>query len=352
MPAPIKLPPEAVRLVEQRIAAGEPVTSEYLEAYASTTGRPVPPSTMPADPVMPFAAGDSMPAKTARPARRRQPRIGRQMAQGAPGRGFLKLQRGPATENLMQDPTAFMLLLQIAWRAWRSSEPNMAGLTTGQAFVGDHESIGLTRQQYRSARVRLEKWGFASFEPNGAIATLSNSAVFALGDERESPKSSHQPNHQGNHQLSLGDLPSPTSDPAVTSTSAQPPANHQSTTNENGRRERTVEPDSLSAPASPSRARERNPLFDTLAEATGSNPTGLTSSAARACGVALAEIQKASPGVTVAEITQRAENYGTHFGDAALTPNALSRHWALCEKGKPAAGVVHTARDYSKPFSP
>jgi hypothetical protein len=81
-------------------------------------------------------------------------------------------------------------------------------------------------------------------------------------------------------------------------------------------------------------SRRRHPLFDTLAAVNGADPRELTTSAARACGVALAEIRKASPGVTANEIALRAGNYRSHYPDAALTPSALARRWA--ESANPA----------------
>jgi hypothetical protein len=82
------------------------------------------------------------------------------------------------------------------------------------------------------------------------------------------------------------------------------------------------------------RSRPREPIFDTLAAVNGADPRELTTSAARACGVALAEIRKAAPGVTAEEISRRAGNYRTHYPDAALTPSALARRWA--ESANPA----------------
>lgn len=86
---------------------------------------------------------------------------------------------------------------------------------------------------------------------------------------------------------------------------------------------------SAKAPA-PTMEPLRQPLFDALAEACGSKPSGMTDSEARGCAVALGAILKASPGVTPGEIRQRAERYRQHFPDAAITPFAVSRHWSAC----------------------
>jgi hypothetical protein len=79
-------------------------------------------------------------------------------------------------------------------------------------------------------------------------------------------------------------------------------------------------------------ARKRDPLFDALASVDGSDPKELTESAATACGVALAQIRKATPSVTPDEIAARAKNYTAKMPQAALTPSALSRHWAAMAK--------------------
>jgi hypothetical protein len=82
----------------------------------------------------------------------------------------------------------------------------------------------------------------------------------------------------------------------------------------------------------PLQRRERDQLFDALATACGSNPAEMTHAAARACGVALAEIRQVSPDLTPDEIARRADNYRRHFTGAALTPSALAKHWAHCAK--------------------
>ena len=46
---------------------------------------------------------------------------------------------------------------------------------------------------------------------------------------------------------------------------------------------------------------------------------------------ALAEIKEASPDVTPAELNRRAANYRTHYEGAALTANALAKHWIICK---------------------
>lgn len=87
------------------------------------------------------------------------------------------------------------------------------------------------------------------------------------------------------------------------------------------------------APAAP---RARNELFDALAVAEGSNPHQLTQPAAKTIGKALADIRRACPGLTPAEIAKRATNYRLHMPDATLTASALAKWWA--KVGTPPGG--------------
>ena len=104
------------------------------------------------------------------------------------------------------------------------------------------------------------------------------------------------------------------------------------------------------ASAPPPRARD--PLFDALAEACGSNPKEMTTPAVRACGVALAAIRKASPNVQPSEFLERAARYRKLYRDAALTPFALCSHWAECGNGLHERSNAPSAPDpYKEPPS-
>lgn len=91
-------------------------------------------------------------------------------------------------------------------------------------------------------------------------------------------------------------------------------------------------PDSVSKPESAeAKPRARSPLFDALASACGANPLQLTKSAARACGVALAEIRAVAPNLQPTELHSRAARYRRIFDGAAISPSALAKHWAECD---------------------
>ncbi len=90
--------------------------------------------------------------------------------------------RGEATEELMKDPKAFTLLTQIAYRARRNDDFSVDNLNAGEALIGDYKSIGLTEQQYRTRKERLEKWGFVTFKPTnrGTVATIVDKRVYDI----------------------------------------------------------------------------------------------------------------------------------------------------------------------------
>jgi hypothetical protein len=89
-------------------------------------------------------------------------------------------------------------------------------------------------------------------------------------------------------------------------------------TREEKRRENTL--------SQPTARRERNPLFDTIADVTGQNP----SVCGGEIGKAIAAIKAVSGDVTPEEIRRRAANYRAHFSDAALSASALAKWWSKC----------------------
>ena len=109
------------------------------------------------------------------------------------GNSYFKAIRNPeALELLAAYPPAFCLLYLIAYRAQRTDGFNRYGLKPGEALVGDHKKCGISEWQYRTAKVKLEKWGFSTFKAttHGTVATLTNSRIFDINIER---------NHGQNH---------------------------------------------------------------------------------------------------------------------------------------------------------
>ena len=103
--------------------------------------------------------------------------------------GFVKLIRGTVLEKLMRDdPTAFLLLTQIALRADRK---------TGVALVGDYRNAGIkTENQYRGTKKRLIQAKICTFQSTnkGTLATICNSIVYDINQEgAERPKTQAPP---------------------------------------------------------------------------------------------------------------------------------------------------------------
>lgn len=84
------------------------------------------------------------------------------------------------------------------------------------------------------------------------------------------------------------------------------------------------------------KARERNLLFDALADVCQIDPSELTDSYRGAFGKAVKDLVKV--GATPDEVHRRAENWPSLFPQATLTPPALAKHWAQLARARaPAA---------------
>jgi hypothetical protein len=84
-------------------------------------------------------------------------------------------------------------------------------------------------------------------------------------------------------------------------------------------------------PATKSKPRERNALLDALATVGGGDPTQVPAGRWSAVQRCLRDIKSVCPEVTVEEIARRCQNYRKHYSDAKITPEALAKHWALCD---------------------
>jgi len=120
--------------------------------------------------------------------------------------GFIKLNRGPETLELLSDSNAFILLTVIALRARRTGELNIHNLKCGQALIGDYENYGLTRQQYRTAMKRLGQWGLAMFKPTtrGTVARLADQRIYDINEARGQPSEEQQGNRRITNSQPLG----------------------------------------------------------------------------------------------------------------------------------------------------
>jgi hypothetical protein len=265
--------------------------------------------------------------------------VGRLLVQGGPDRGFVKLQRSPTTDALLGDKNALHLLTVIGLRARWSYEPSLDGLTHAQAQIGDFAATGLTQKEYRCAKQRLEKWGLVRFDPTplGTIATLLDSRVFSLTDERDPAKQGKQDGQLKGELFSEEDLQNRANSGASIRAPKGRAKGELGATKKNIRREEGTIPAGAGGgegcKIKPSKMpRERNPLLDALAAIDGSNLAQVTGPAWATAATALKDIMEVQCDVSPEEIKRRAANYRLHMPTANLTPTALSKYWARCER--------------------
>jgi hypothetical protein len=123
------------------------------------------------------------------------------------GNGFLKLVRSEKALELFKYPNCFTLLSIIAYRASRNG--NGLERRPGEALIGDYENYGLSEQQYRTSKERLNNWKLATFKATnkGTVATLTDNSIYDINQK---------PNNEQNN---------------ITATDEQRTSNEQVTTN-------------------------------------------------------------------------------------------------------------------------
>ncbi|CAG23184.1 hypothetical protein [Photobacterium profundum] len=100
---------------------------------------------------------------------------------------YVKALRSEAAEFLDRYPVANHMLNVIARRAKRLPCIR-TGLDIGECFLS-HKSLGITEQQYRTAKKNLESWGFVKFRrgrratEEGTVAKLLNSDVYDINKD-------------------------------------------------------------------------------------------------------------------------------------------------------------------------
>ncbi len=118
---------------------------------------------------------------------------------------FVKFMRSEASDFLESEPIANHVLSVIARRARRTPHP-YNGLETNECHMGDYEKLGISRQQYRSAMDKLEKWGLVTTKATnkGTVATLANTDVYDINTKEqpaEQPASNQPPNQPVTNQV-------------------------------------------------------------------------------------------------------------------------------------------------------
>ena len=113
---------------------------------------------------------------------------------------FLMYQKSESSEFLHNKPIANHVLLIIAHRARRTVN-KQNGLQPGQCYMGDFATIGITRQQYRTAISNLQKWNYITTKTTsaGTIVTLAGSDAWDINTEIQpstQPDNNQQPNQE------------------------------------------------------------------------------------------------------------------------------------------------------------
>ena len=98
--------------------------------------------------------------------------------------GFIKYMRSEEAEFLLSYPNANHLFCVMAYRA-RRTDHALNGLKSGQCFLGDYREIGLSEQQYRTAKKQLTNWNLATFKGTnkGTVGTIVNTKVYDINEE-------------------------------------------------------------------------------------------------------------------------------------------------------------------------
>jgi hypothetical protein len=119
---------------------------------------------------------------------------------------YVKLYRTDEAIELLKFPKTFALFTLIALRARRTDTLNIQGLNVGEAFLGDHEVVGLTRQEYRTRLKKLRKLKLITYRTTnkGTIATIINKDIYDINEDHKKSKINRQVTTgqpSSNHQL-------------------------------------------------------------------------------------------------------------------------------------------------------
>ena len=103
--------------------------------------------------------------------------------------GWFKATRSAdALELIRTNPNAFVLAFVIAHRSKWHNGFSADNLQPGEALLGDYQNCGMTEREYRTAKMQLTKWNFATFKTTnkGTIGKLIDTRLFnqlnILGD--------------------------------------------------------------------------------------------------------------------------------------------------------------------------
>ena len=95
---------------------------------------------------------------------------------------FRAMRSSEALELLKASPHAFNLAFVIAYRGQYRDGFNRHDLALGESLLGDFKEYGMSERQYRTAKVQLAKWRFATFKTTnkGTIGKLIDTRLFSI----------------------------------------------------------------------------------------------------------------------------------------------------------------------------
>ena len=118
--------------------------------------------------------------------------------------GWFKASRHRDSLELIRvNHRAYVLAAVIAHRArWRLGF-NPHALDVGEALLGDHENYGMSEQQYRTAKLCLEQWGFATFRSTnrGTVGKLIDTRLFTICSDASNDQNNRQTTTQVTTQI-------------------------------------------------------------------------------------------------------------------------------------------------------
>lgn len=111
--------------------------------------------------------------------------------------GFVQAPRGEAGEMLIRrNYHAFILLYFISQRARRTPDP-INGLEIGEAMMGDFETYGMSKQNYRTAKAILEECNLVTLKPTpkGTIIKIIDTSIFDININESNEQTNTQLTH-------------------------------------------------------------------------------------------------------------------------------------------------------------
>jgi len=253
----------------------------------------------------------------------------------------------------LEEEGAYINLLCSCWlHGSIPADPAMAARLVGKGcsatlattvltmFTPSSQAGRLVHERLERERLKQSDWREKSASGGRKSAELRKGASTTV-----QPPLANGTNQNATLQSSVSSLQSSSTSSALAHTASVPAA--VST----GQADLPHFPPPPPPPPPPKPKTERDAIKDALAGCGGADPSQIVPSAWSGIGKALADIMAVCPQVTPEEIATRSLNYRTHMSaDTILTPHALAKNWALCEKPNPRAPKPAQESEFANAF--